>query len=107
MSQRGDGRGRPVPRTMLRQRELDSSPLFSFSTNKPDPFVFPLFFPSVEEDKLVFSILGRKSKAMSKAVYGVYHGRLIEMLLTHFDTSFSRASASALPEGDDRVGSSS
>jgi hypothetical protein len=32
---------------------------------------------------------------MTKTIYGVYHGRFIEMLLTHFDNEFSAASATA------------
>lgn len=32
---------------------------------------------------------------MTKMIYGVYHGRFIEMMLAHFDTDFSLATASA------------
>jgi predicted nucleic acid-binding protein len=35
--------------------------------------------------------------------YAVYHGRFIEMLLTHFDLKFTQARASALPETGDIV----
>jgi hypothetical protein len=62
------------------------------------------FHPIVEEDRLVFRILGQRSKKMSKATYGVYHGRFIEMLLSHFDTKFRRASATALPSNGDMIG---
>jgi len=62
------------------------------------------FTPTPYEDKLVLNILGTKSKRMSKAVYAVYHGRFIEMLLTHFDSEFDRASATALPTSGDRLG---
>jgi hypothetical protein len=62
------------------------------------------FRPIVEDDRLVFKIMGQKSSKMSKATYGVYHGRFIEMLLTHFDSKFRRASATALPADGDSVG---
>jgi len=62
------------------------------------------FRPTVGAGKLVFYIIGPQSKRMSRTVYGVYHGRLIEMLLTHFDLQFSRASATALPTTGDSVG---
>lgn len=35
---------------------------------------------------LRFVIVEPLNKKLSKAVYGVYHGRFAEMLLTHFDT---------------------
>jgi hypothetical protein len=62
------------------------------------------FHPIVEEERLVFRILGQRLKKMSRATYGVYHGRFIEMLLSHFDTKFRRASATALPSNGDMIG---
>jgi len=74
-------------------------------THTPDQWRHRAWFrPSVFDDRLVFNILGPRSKAISRVVYGVYHGRLIEMFLTHFDRSFSRASATALAVTGDRVG---
>lgn len=35
---------------------------------------------------------------MTKPIYGVYHGRFIEMLLTHFDDSFASVAATAQKE---------
>jgi hypothetical protein len=65
------------------------------------------FRPKIEDDKVVFNILAPKGTRMSRAVYAVYHGRFIEMLLTHFDLEFQRASATALPAAGDAVGSTS
>lgn len=59
--------------------------------------------PLVLEDRLVFRIIPPKSKTISKGVYGVFHGRFIEMLLTHFDLQFDRAIATALPTDGDIV----
>jgi hypothetical protein len=53
------------------------------------------FRPSFEGGILVFKILGQQSVAMTMEVYAVYHGRLIEMLLAHFDQKFTNAIATA------------
>lgn len=59
------------------------------------------FRPKVLDDRIIFNILGPKSKALTRTEYAVFHGRLIEMLLTHFDERFTRVTATALPaEGD-------
>src|SRR5262249_36582751 len=60
--------------------------------------------PRVREDQLVFNILSPQGVQLSKTTYGVYHGRFIEMLLTHFDEKFQRAAATALASTGDRVG---
>lgn len=57
--------------------------------------------PKVYSGELRFGIVARKDTAMSKVVYGVYHGRFIEMLLTHFDDQFEKATASAFKEEPD------
>ncbi|MCR5152560.1 MAG: hypothetical protein K6A98_05340 [Prevotella sp.] len=41
----------------------------------------------VRTKRLVFGLIGRKDEAMTKMVYGLYHGRFSEMLLTHFDAN--------------------
>jgi hypothetical protein len=61
------------------------------------------FRAALHQDKLVFHILGTKNKKMTKSVYGVYHGRLIEMLLTHFDDDITRAAATSLPIAGDWI----
>jgi hypothetical protein len=62
------------------------------------------FRPRVEVGNLAFYILGPKGVRMSREVYAVYHGRFIEMLLTHFDEKFYSATATALPMVGDAVG---
>ena len=62
------------------------------------------FRPSTEAGVLVFKILGRQSVAMTTEVYAVYHGRLIEMLLAHFDKKFASAFATAQPVVGEFVG---
>jgi len=62
------------------------------------------FRPAVEEGRLVCRILTPQGQTMSRVVYGIYHGRFIEMLLTHFDTMFEDARATALAQLGDVVG---
>ena len=57
----------------------------------------------VREDRIIFNILPPKAKTISRAVYGIYHGRFIEMLLNHFDEKFKSVSATALPTVNDRI----
>ena len=45
--------------------------------------------PYIEENGLVFGLLGPEGKNMSTLSYAVYHGRFIEMLLIHFDSDCS------------------
>jgi hypothetical protein len=52
--------------------------------------------PVVQQGILTFGLLGQNGVVMTKAVYGVYHGRFIEMLLTHFDADFATAQATAM-----------
>ncbi len=59
--------------------------------------------PAVQADRLTFNIVRSKDSTVSSMAYAYYHGHLIETFLSHFDGMFSNASASALPEADDRV----
>ena len=52
--------------------------------------------PVITADMLTFGLIGREGVTMGKVVYAVYHGRFIEMLLAHFDESFSLVSSTAL-----------
>ncbi|MDF2515934.1 MAG: hypothetical protein K0R59_1230 [Sphingobacterium sp.] len=58
--------------------------------------------PQILAGELRFGILENKNKKLSKSIYGVYHGRFIEMLLTHFDTQFSIAEATAQKSSPDK-----
>jgi hypothetical protein len=53
--------------------------------------------PHPQQGILAFGLLGEKNVAMTKTIYGIYHGRFIEMLLVHFDTEFTVAQATAMP----------
>ena len=56
--------------------------------------------PKIASSILTFGLLGNKDVIMTKTVYGVYHGRFIEMMLTHFDNDFSEANATAHKKAD-------
>jgi len=52
----------------------------------------PIIVPGV----LIFEIVARGDEVLTKPIYGVYHGRFAEMLLTHFDHDFTSLQATAL-----------
>jgi len=53
------------------------------------------FTPDRRKGFLSFGLVGEKNKEMLKEVYGVYHGRFIQMLLNHFDDYFDSVTATA------------
>lgn len=59
--------------------------------------------PKIYTNELKLGIIPPKDTKISRSVYGIYHGRFIEMLLVHFDTEFSNAIATALPTAMDIV----
>ena len=71
-------------------------------THTPDQWANKAWMrPQVSQGMLIFGILGQKGVVMTKVIYGVYHGRFLEMLLTHFDLEFSSALTTALGSGPD------
>lgn len=65
-------------------------------THKPDQWENQAWLrPHISSSILQFGFLGPKDTTTTKTVYGVYHGRFIEMLLTHFDKEFLNATATA------------
>lgn len=61
----------------------DDGDLTHISQWKNKAWFTPIFNGKKE---LVFGLIGRKDETMSKIIYGIYHGRFSEMLLTHFDS---------------------
>lgn len=55
----------------------------------------PVFDPD-NPHILRYGIIGSSSYKMTKGVYGVYHGRFAEMLLTFFDTEIETLNISPL-----------
>ncbi len=54
-------------------------------------------------NELKFNVVRSSVANVSKSVYAVYQGRLIESFLEHFDKSFSGATATALATFGDLV----
>ncbi|HXM22529.1 MAG TPA: hypothetical protein VN948_14835 [Terriglobales bacterium] len=59
--------------------------------------------PTVQSGALVLNILNPRGTNLSREIYGVYHGRFIEMLLAHFDDRFADAHATAAVTVGDSV----
>ena len=56
------------------------------------------------DDVLLFGIVGSRTYNMTKEIYGVYHGRFIATLLSHFDTEIEEIQPTTLLQnGIDRV----
>ena len=65
-------------------------------THKPEPWENKAWLrPDTSSGVLQLGLLGPKDVEITKGVYGVYHGRFIEMLLTHFDGESQRDSDSS------------
>lgn len=53
------------------------------------------FRPTTERNRLVLGIIKNNKVPLTDVIYGVYHGRFIEMLTTHHTKLFSTAAATA------------
>lgn len=60
--------------------------------------------PKVTNGYLLLTICGRNDEPLSSEVYAIYHGRFIEMVVSHCDRLFARAEASALATDGDSLG---
>src|SRR5262245_47800141 len=54
-------------------------------------------------ERLTLNFIGRSIQKTTKPVYSVYHGRFIESMLTHCDTLFTTAEATAMPTNSDKI----
>lgn len=59
--------------------------------------------PIVEPGRVVFAIWGRLNEDLSVVDYAIYHGRFIEMLLSHFDQQCSDIEVTSLASRYDNV----
>ena len=57
--------------------------------------------PQVQSDKLRLVILKSKTVPLTREVFAVYHGRFIEMLISHVADRYTSASASPNPVSGD------
>ena len=65
------------------------------------------FKAKVSDGKISFYIFPPMESHVSIKGYAIYHGRFIEMLLSHVDGFFDSVSATSYPEGDDVVSNDS
>jgi hypothetical protein len=73
-------------------------------THTPDQWAQKAWLrPSILNGRLIMNFLGNKTVTTSSALYGVYHGRFLESMLTHCDTLFSSGSATAMPTNSDHL----
>jgi len=61
------------------------------------------FRPSVESDRLKFNIVKPQNCQVTDEIYAIYHGRIIESLLAHFDQKFTEGRATAFAANGDVV----
>ncbi|MFZ0525767.1 MAG: hypothetical protein WA776_20350 [Xanthobacteraceae bacterium] len=59
--------------------------------------------PTILNGWLVMNFYRRKTDKTSSVLYGVYHGRFIESMLTHCDTLFTNSTATAMATNADRL----
>jgi hypothetical protein len=57
--------------------------------------------PSTENGALRLTIVPPQNSTISTEIYAIYHGRFVEMLLAHFDQSFSEVSVTAVATSGD------
>jgi len=93
----------PTQLLALIKKEIDNGKIETWSydsygdfTHTPDQWKNKAWLrPAIYSGELRFGILDPKDIELSIVVYGVYHGRFIEMLLSHFDKNFSDATATS------------
>jgi len=76
-----------------------------YFTHSPDQWKGKAWLlPSIVEGTgLQFGIVRPKNGTVTSEVYAVYHGRFIEMMLSHFDTKFTDSAATAMPTAKDKI----
>jgi len=59
------------------------------------------FRPRVDQTALTFRLVGPEKSTIDAALYGAYHGKMIETLLAHFPSQVSAVSATPTASPDD------
>jgi len=100
-----------TPKTLLAsiKKAIDEKKIETWSydtdgdfTHTPEQWKYKAWLrPKTSDGVLTFNILGSKATKLGKTTYGVYHGRFIESVLTHFDDKCTSAKATSnLVSGD-------
>lgn len=73
-------------------------------THNTDQWRYRAWFRhSIEAGRVVFYVICRRDKNMSVVEYAVYHGRFVEMLLTHFDKECDEIEVTPLATSYDSI----
>lgn len=105
--------GNPDALLLNIKSKIDEGKIKSWSYDKDGDFTLSIdiwnqqawLHPIIAHNSLNFSIIRPRGVDISKAVYAVYHGRFIEVVLRFFDEFLAgNASASAFPVAPDDVG---
>jgi hypothetical protein len=73
-------------------------------THTPDQWRLRAWLrPSIYADRLVMNFFGNSKEITTSEIYGVYHGRFVESMLTHCDSLFASASATSMPTNSDAI----
>ena len=56
--------------------------------------------PTLEDGNLIFGIITPSGESISSELYAIYHGRFLEMLLSHHDDLFSSAEVTSIFDED-------
>lgn len=68
-----------------------------FTHNATQWFSKAWFRPKINEDNLKFFIISSAGNPISSEIYAIYHGRLAETFLAHFDDLFTGCGITAMP----------
>lgn len=60
--------------------------------------------PKPESNRLLFTMIPRSEKNVTIVEYAVYHARLVEMLLVHFEDDCSSVYCTSQPDHGDSLG---
>jgi hypothetical protein len=103
----------PDPRKLLAafKKAIDDGDVVTWSydndgdfTHTPDQWKYKAWLrPVIFNGQLIMNFVANNSIPTSTAVYGVYHGRFIESMLTHCDALFRTGAATAMPTNSDIV----
>ncbi|MBK9580079.1 MAG: hypothetical protein IPO40_23680 [Fibrobacteres bacterium] len=73
-------------------------------THTPEQFARKAWFRArVAEGRLIFNIIGRKGNKLEYSIYGIYHGRFSEMLISHFSHKIQKITLTPKPTSNDQV----
>ncbi len=59
--------------------------------------------PGIRNDRLLLNIIFARGERQERVVYAVYHGRFIEMAITHFPGQFTLAAATPNMTKEDKA----